>query len=364
MVVVYHAAYLGSPTGVAEVAFATVRDALWCGVDLFFVLSGFLITRILLATVGSPRYFSSFYLRRTVRIFPLYYGVLLALFVGLPAAAWLVGGPVGSAVDGESYGRLWSGQAWLWLYLQNFLQAGGPSRLPGLGHFWSLAIEEQFYLVWPAAVWLVGRGESGPRRVAWLCGAMVVGAPVIRAALLAGGAEPWAVFHWTHTRCDGLAWGGLAAAADASRWGGARRSTRSASLLPLAGFLVCGVVAGGGMPSWDKLVPAVQVAGYSLIAMAFAAWVFRLATDENPQRGGWLASRWLRTIGRLSYAMYVFHWPLCRAWEAVLDRLNPAPLPGVLLQVSLVTATSFALAWLSWHAWEKHWLRLKRYAPY
>ncbi|MEN1682052.1 MAG: acyltransferase, partial [Planctomycetota bacterium] len=197
LVVVYHAAYLASPTGVAEVVFATVRDALWCGVDLFFVLSGFLITRILLATVGSPRYFRSFYLRRTVRIFPLYYGVLLLLFVGLPAAAWLAGGPLQSVVDGETYQSLWSRQAWLWAYVQNFLQSSGPSQLPGLGHFWSLAIEEQFYLAWPAAVWLVGRGEGGWRRVAWLCGAIVIAAPALRWALLTNGAEPWAVFHLT-----------------------------------------------------------------------------------------------------------------------------------------------------------------------
>ncbi|MEN1678730.1 MAG: acyltransferase family protein, partial [Planctomycetota bacterium] len=207
--------------------------------------------------------------------------------------------------------------------------------------------------------------EGGWRRVAWLCGAIVIAAPALRWALLTNGAEPWAVFHWTHTRCDGLAWGGLAAAVEASRWGGARRAALGAALLGGIGFLVCGFVAGGGgLPSWDKLAPVVQVGGYSLVAMAFAGWVLRLASNANASSDGWLESRWLRTIGRLSYAMYIFHWPLCRAWEAVLDRLSLDPLPGVLLQILLVGVSSFALAWLSWHAWEKHWLRLKRYAPY
>src|SRR5262249_46548866 len=133
--------------------------ACWSGVDLFFVLSGFLITRILLATRASPDYFRDFYMRRALRIFPLTYGVLVAVMLIAPhlvRAAAPAAGP---------------SPAWLWLYGVNLypLLTGDWYEAPNVlglnfGHFWSLGVEEQFYLLWPLIVW-----RLDGRRLARLC---------------------------------------------------------------------------------------------------------------------------------------------------------------------------------------------------
>ena len=119
---------------------SAVMNSTWFGVDLFFVLSGFLITGNLIDARGQSGYFRNFYARRTLRIFPLYYSVLVGVFLILPLAAPLIHLP-------DAYSDLSRNQLWLWSYLQNYVQAKGPHQLPGFGHFWSLAVEEQFYWV-------------------------------------------------------------------------------------------------------------------------------------------------------------------------------------------------------------------------
>src|SRR6266516_878844 len=133
-----------SAEGPAWIAVA-LAQAGWSGVDLFFVLSGFLITGILVDAKGSPSYFKAFYVRRALRILPAYYGFLLVIFVLLP------GLHLGA---GSNYMLARQHQGWYWLHLTNVMMALGeagrgqyPSTL-----FWSLAVEEQFYFIWPAIV--------------------------------------------------------------------------------------------------------------------------------------------------------------------------------------------------------------------
>jgi peptidoglycan/LPS O-acetylase OafA/YrhL len=107
----------------------------WCGVDLFFVLSGFLITNILLRTKNSQSYFCSFYARRTLRIFPLYFFVLfLAFWILIPVAQHF----------GKAPQSLDAGHLWYWFYISNWWNGTGH-EIDWLSHFWSLAVEEQFY---------------------------------------------------------------------------------------------------------------------------------------------------------------------------------------------------------------------------
>ncbi len=148
----------------------------WMGVQLFFVLSGFLITRILLETRRSPEYFRSFYSRRALRIFPLYYATLIFLFLLLPA--------LGQTPSVLAEDMPFSRQVWLWAYLSNWT---GPRGLgggsPPVFHFWSLAVEEQFYLLWPLVVLF-----CTPKRLMQVCGGVVLASLLCRAAYLVAGA--------------------------------------------------------------------------------------------------------------------------------------------------------------------------------
>src|SRR6186997_1549382 len=166
LVMLHHFTYL-RPTSGIDALIGNVLFFGWTGVDLFFVLSGFLITGILLDTRNSRRYFTTFYARRTLRIFPLYYLILFIALVVLPKFP---------AVD-----RVLIGQDELidlppqwpyWLYLTNFSIADRGWVHGWVDVGWSLAIEEQFYLVWPLVIWL-----CPPRLVALLCAAILVAEP-------------------------------------------------------------------------------------------------------------------------------------------------------------------------------------------
>jgi peptidoglycan/LPS O-acetylase OafA/YrhL len=192
----------------------------WSGVNIFFVLSGFLITGILVDTRDHPHRARNFYIRRTLRIFPLYYGIFIILLLLTPLMHWSMG--------------------WLaWpLYLGNFLRfwAPGPqgsvqqmaadAQLLGvgfiyLGHFWSLCVEEQFYLIWP---WIVFRVRS-TRTLLWICTATVVVVPLLR-VVTSHYAPPWMLdaellYRVTPFQLDSLLLGGLLAVL----WRGAHRTT-------------------------------------------------------------------------------------------------------------------------------------------
>jgi peptidoglycan/LPS O-acetylase OafA/YrhL len=135
------------PIGTLAVAWTNLCEHGALGVDVFFVLSGFLITGILLDTLARPHYFRNFYARRVLRIFPLYYAVLGFAFLILPRIA------PSTAVRYAAVNRE---AIWYWLHLSNFAIARRGSFVHGiLDVSWSLAIEEQFYLLWPALVWCV-----------------------------------------------------------------------------------------------------------------------------------------------------------------------------------------------------------------
>lgn len=184
-----------------KVALAFLGKAGDWGVTLFFVLSGFLITGILYDSKGQDRYFRNFYARRFLRIFPLYYGFLAVMFLVL--AAIRVGAP-----QFYSHSRtpqlLWSYQPWLWTYTANiwmFFHSG----MVVIGHFRSLCVEEQFYLVWPLVIFMAP-GKKWTARACWVTISIAVVAGV--GVQLAGYDGGWL---FTPVRMDALAAGGLIA---------------------------------------------------------------------------------------------------------------------------------------------------------
>jgi peptidoglycan/LPS O-acetylase OafA/YrhL len=317
------------------------------GVDLFFVLSGFLITGILLDTKGRPRYFSNFYMRRTLRIFPLYYGVLifwLALPTLIRAGSW-------SAAADEL--RL---QVWLWCYATNFaamLHIPVPAE-----HFWSLAVEEHFYLVWPLVVYLTSR-----RGLRYVCLGLIVGALGCRAAF---GLLGLSTFHPTPCRMDVLGCGGLLALA-ATRPGGLR------AVAPLArwGLLAC---LAGTVPLYvatsGSHALAVGVFKHTLAAGLYSCLlVVVVCADRRGAVGRAFNGGFLRTFGKYSYGLYVFHallLPLFDRWLPLgpMTERSGSFVLAALARAAGATAVSFAVAWLSWHLYEKQFLKLKRFFAY
>jgi peptidoglycan/LPS O-acetylase OafA/YrhL len=361
LVIVFHHTVMRQPTFVDQVYVSIARLG-WTGVDLFFVLSGFLITGILYDARGGSHYYRNFYARRTLRIFPLYYAFVAFTLIVAP---WLwPDTDLGRTVRRANAEH---GQLWYWLYLSNlhFAREEGFSQ-PNLAVTWSLAIEEQFYLVWPVVVASLTR-----RRLMWTCAALVGVALAARSALVVSGADVTAAYLLTFCRMDALAVGAFVALALRDP-GDARRLREWAPPVVLASTAVffVGWYAEGPFENetWGK--PGVQTAGYTLLALAFGALVALLALDAAPNASRILSTPVLQTFGKYSYALYLFHIPVRRF---IRDEYFPvadfptwmgSPLPGQLLFYIVATAPAFLLAWLSWHLLESRALALKGYFPY
>lgn len=321
-----------------------LTDRGWIGVQLFFVLSGFLITRILLNTQTATNYYSGFYARRALRIMPLYYATLIFWLWILP---WL---GYGVAHD-TSY------DVYIWLFLSNWVQPFHPTG-SGLAHFWSLAVEEQFYLFWPLA--LRRLSAAGVLR---LCLVVAAASLALRVAMFATGWPTEAVYEFTPCRMDALALGGAVAAVlgmpDLVAGLAQRQSwvRWSPALLFLAG-----AAASRGYRQTGVLA---QTLGYSLLAAAVAAWILSLALQPLAREHQWPRARFLRLAGKYSYGMYVIHFLIGPAWDRVLQAAGWKPnAVADVAQVAAASAVVFLLALLSYHCLELPFLRWKsRFEP-
>jgi peptidoglycan/LPS O-acetylase OafA/YrhL len=355
LVLAHHLTVVRPATPFDEVTLAVLHKG-WAGVDVFLVLSGFLITGILIDSRDSPRYFKSFYVRRTLRIFPLFYLVIFLSYYVLPLfPTWyqrLVG--AGGAPPQWQY----------WLFVSNFAIAERNQFQHGiLDISWSLAIEEQFYLVWPVVVWL-----CPPAWLGTLCGVIITSVPLLRAFAIASGAPELEVYVSTPYRADALAAGGGLA------W--VSRRPLGASIRPLGPWAfwagvggVGGLVWWDGHTSWDGGLK--QFVGYSFLALAASGLV--LCAMREPGRSRWpraLAAGWLRTFGRYSYCLYLIHLPVMWIMRyAVFDPSRGPLVVGSALPAqvgfwALTVPVALGLAWLSWRCFEQPVLRLKRFFPY
>jgi peptidoglycan/LPS O-acetylase OafA/YrhL len=292
----------------------------WVGVQLFFVLSGFLITRILLASKAGADlggYLKVFFVRRALRIFPLYFGFIALL---------------------ELLDDLYS-------------------------HFWSLAAEEQFYLVWPLVVWFAS--EVWLKRIVV---AILVLGPVLRAVLVQCGLAPFQLYFLTPCQLDAFATGAAVAVFGVLGLRHAGRLWICAALFAVA----AGVTANwSGNPRYALYTAGypyympehVQYAwGYTLTNLLSGLSLILCMQGKLP----WLEAPWLVGIGRVSYGIYVFHRPviglLDRYASGLLAPLGHARL-GALALPTLYLVVSLLLALFSYHAFELRFLFLKRYFP-
>lgn len=330
---------------------ALEANAGWIGVQLFFVLSGFLITGGLLDTVSNPHYLRNFYVRRTLRIFPLYY---LTLLVGLVLIPMLLQSPPRTDLQLR-------GAAALALFLNNWVQPFGMV-VPGFSHFWSLAVEEQYYLVWPFVVRL-----CSARRLLHICLALVAIALLSRLLLLAAGAPELTTYVYTVCRMDALAIGAITAllARNTVLMGALRHQVRAlwagAAILLAAGALLS--------RNYAKYNVVTVSVGYPLLAVSFALLVLIavLGRDRSADNAltRALAHPVLCAAGRYSYGMYVLHLPialgLAAPFQPWVNRLGSLAAPCYAL---IVVGLTFVAGWASYTMLERRFLLLKdRLAP-
>ncbi|MEP7117919.1 MAG: acyltransferase [Acidobacteriota bacterium] len=337
------------PTNLVErAAIKMANYGLW-GVDLFFVLSGFLITGILSDAVGRPGYFVNFFARRSLRIFPLYFGVLLLFTVLVPPAAL-------GAFDPQllEVRALWP---WLWTYLTNvYLAPQTTFSIPYLSHFWSLAIEEHFYLVWP---FLIAALAIVPAMRA--CVALGVAALALRIYFSVTAPDQLYADVLTPCRIDALcagAWFALAA----RRGGG----------LPRRQTLQMASVAGGAVVAlsiWNFALHSGQALVLPLRGTALAVFFGALIYSAAHHHGlnllkAVLRFGWLQHLGRYSYGLYVFHGIVAYGMNrygvpeffSTLTRVHTF---NSVLMVTSGVGVSYAVAIASYHGFELPFLSLK-----
>lgn len=338
------------PVSHADALFSQMMVPLWGGVDLFFTLSGFLITGILLRTKMRENYFRSFYGRRVLRIFPIYYLVLI------------LSETVGHFSNIISYflppTTLWKFA--YFVYLQNWPIFWGGAKIMGgvWGIYWSLAVEEQFYLVWPiivlqfsektiATICYIGLALALPLRI-FLCYyyfgnnfglAQITSSRVD--GLLAGAA--CAVFMFRHKRPVPMRW----------IYGSA-----------IGGAIIMGYIAlfhSGELVATGKWMTTVGISGFALLSAALVA----VSQHHIPFIQRVLTLGWLRMMGKYSYGIYVYHLLLFLLIRGYLQ--SPAGssihfnFPERILVLLAAIAIVFVIATLSYDLFESRFLRLKRY---
>lgn len=319
----------------------------WLGVDLFFVLSGFLITNILLNTVDKTNYLRNFFLRRILRIFPLYYAVLIICFFLIPAFG-------SSVIDLSFYTQ---NQLWFWFYFQNWLFIFKTPPNNFLVHFWSLAVEEQFYLVWPLIILLI----KNPKRLLVLVFLVLLIVLMIRLTLWLYKIEELSYFSlYTFTRIDGLCVGCIIAFLQRTSSSFLEKYTTPIVLaLAVANFVFYFINS-----SYQFSFPYLAIIGYTTFAIIIGFGVYESTTGRNRIIDAFLGIGILKFFGKISYGLYIFHWPVYILLLPVTKNLlnNLFPMSQVFMQiVSSVVVTSIAIfiSFCSYRYFEKYFLDLK-----
>jgi peptidoglycan/LPS O-acetylase OafA/YrhL len=300
----------------------------WMGVDLFFALSGFLITHILLDAKNRPDYFRNFYARRALRILPLYYSVLLLMFVAVPLFL-----PSQTQTIFERSSPWWAYP----LFLQNFLLTAPTMAAGPLGATWSLAIEEQFYLLWP----LIVRCFSN-RQLRLLATFMIMAAIPLTYYLSSRNSL---IYSNVFCRQVALMAGALLAMLIRADNFEPSRYIKLAWTLFLV--LLLGVFVSEHLHArWLT---------FTLVALAASSFIFLALYSEQAWLQAALRNRFLVYTGIISYGLYLLHKiPL-----DVVQILHVDSRPLFILPVTF--AGSYAMAITSWFLLERPFLRLKKF---
>lgn len=296
------------------------------GVPLFFVLSGFLITRILLATKTDTQYFVNFYAKRSLRIFPLYYFVLLIAFLLIPIAT---GAPI------PSLESIWVNL----LYMQNLATTfNWPNAGPP--HLWSLAVEEHFYLLWPLLVYYMNKSSLKGFIIFVLCFE-----PALRYILQRNNVD---VYYTTFTRLDELCIGALLAIKELEGKTISKRNVHAILALLVLGGVSWTLYSGKGLH-------AIQALKFSFFAIIFYLIIGIIALNEVALLKRILDRKPLLYTGKISYGLYIYH-PIC---FMIID--SYVPYTNEFLRFIVCFGITYIIASLSYYCFERRFLELKKY---
>lgn len=300
----------------------------WAGVNLFFVLSGVLITSILLEARERPRYFRNFYTRRALRIWPVYVLVLVVCYANAP---WFIGLPVFAAIKTAPW--------WAYvLLLQNLLHWAMP---PAIAQTWSLAIEEQYYFLWAPVVRIARRP--------WMLATLLV-AVFGESTLMRFFHPQWLTPTHSLIHLDGIAFGSLLALGLYTL----RLDRRTWLVIGIAGFVLglgAAATIAGGTAFLDSAL-ALGYAGAVLAAMASsgAGNPVNLLLRRGP----------LAFYGRISYGLYMIHIMIFIYFGWFDLKMDPYGIAGNLAIVGFRLAAATACATVLWYGFESQILKLKR----
>ena len=322
----------------------------WLGVDLFFVLSGFLITDILLKTVNKPGYFKNFYAKRFLRIFPLYYLSLIIFLVILPGIKEF-------PLDFSFYvGNQW----WFWTYLQNwfliFHDVGNTTT--AIQHYWSLAVEEQFYIVWPLVIFIIRK----PKILLAIAGLLLVAVICTRLYMWTIQIKDLNYFGlYTYTRIDGICIGSILAILLFLKSPFIKKYFTGLVLVLAALNFVFYFIN----KQYEFTYPYLAIVGYTTFAVLFAIIVHEVIQGENKFFNFLLNIKPLKFFGKISYGLYVFHWPvylILYAWiEDWIRSIGTFPENFLAAIVSiLLTIIGIFISIISFYTFERYFLKKKK----
>jgi peptidoglycan/LPS O-acetylase OafA/YrhL len=328
-----------------------VRESLWIGVTLFFALSGFLITGILWDTLDKPHFFRNFYARRALRIFPLYYGFLLTLLALTPVLHFE-----------------WNGWQWLYLtYTANLALWGmGGLGLPhiNINHFWSLQVEEQFYLIWPLVIYRI-RNRGRIIRAALVTCLCVLGIRTLLVLFHTHFPNHYMTMAPTFSCVDNLLFGCILALLLRTQH---RKNVLAAAPKVFAFCSLCLLfmaLTDHGLRFYNSAIQ--QTIGMSLLAIGCSALI-AMSLVPASRTARLFDLRPLRFFGKYSYGLYVYHYTLdvlfTLRFRAIILHHTHSKAIAVVGGALLVATMSLFVAVLSYQLYEKHFLKLKRFFNY
>ncbi|HXP91601.1 MAG TPA: acyltransferase [Fibrobacteria bacterium] len=347
----FHTRYFGPATGTFHLGwvYALVTGQGWIGVDLFFVLSGFLITGTIFRGMEDRNWVGRFYLRRALRIMPLYFMVLLGTLFLVPLCfGWtepLVAAPRANI-------------AWYLTFTHNWLNLKGNGWPGGdalIGQLWSLAVEEQFYLVWPLAVAVLARRWLGT-----LALGILLAVPLIRFLMICDGWKYEAIYASTICRADTLAAGAMVAIlASKNRL----PSPRTAWAIALAGMVLF-FASSQLIQHFGSGTRVLQLQNASF-TWSLAMWAgFLIVALKRGPLASLLSFKPLRFVGFYSYTLYLVSYPTCfiagTYWKRTFGETSTA---GHFLFMGSTFAVCLLISVASWHLVEKRFLSFRGKAP-